>query len=89
VIRVILDGLVKRHDRVAVVDGVALEIRPGEMALVLGPPGAGKTTLARLIAGLEPPDEGDVYFDGRLMNGVPPRSGGWAWSSRTTRCGPS
>jgi ABC-type Fe3+/spermidine/putrescine transport system ATPase subunit len=72
-IRVVLDGLVKRFDRVAVVDGASLEIRPGEMAYVLGPPGAGKTTLARLVAGLEPPDEGDVYFDGRLMNAVAPQ----------------
>ena len=47
-IRVILEGLVKRYDRVAVVDGASLEIRPGELTYVLGPSGAGKTTLARL-----------------------------------------
>jgi ABC-type Fe3+/spermidine/putrescine transport system ATPase subunit len=71
-IRLILDGLVKRYDRVAVVDGASLEVRPGELAVVLGPSGAGKTTLARLIAGLERPDEGDIYFDGRVMQRVPP-----------------
>ena len=43
-----------------------------ELAFVLGPSGAGKTTLARLIAGLETPDVGEVYFDGRVMNPIPP-----------------
>jgi ABC-type Fe3+/spermidine/putrescine transport system ATPase subunit len=71
-IRVLLDGLVKRHGRVAAVDGVTLEVRPGELTYVLGPPGAGKTTLARLVAGLEAPDAGEIYLDGRPMTGVPP-----------------
>jgi ABC-type Fe3+/spermidine/putrescine transport system ATPase subunit len=70
-IRVILDGLVKRYDRVAVVDEASLEIQPRALAVVLGPSGAGKTTLARLIAGLESPDAGDIYFDGRVMQRVP------------------
>jgi ABC-type Fe3+/spermidine/putrescine transport system ATPase subunit len=72
-IRVVLDGLVKRYEGVAVVDGVALDILPGEILAVLGPSGAGKTTLARLIAGLEPADVGEVYFDGRAMTKVRPR----------------
>jgi ABC-type Fe3+/spermidine/putrescine transport system ATPase subunit len=72
-IRVRLDGLVKRYDRVAVVDDASLEVRPGEFTILLGPSGAGKTTLARLIAGLEAPDEGEVYFDARPMRGVPPQ----------------
>jgi ABC-type Fe3+/spermidine/putrescine transport system ATPase subunit len=71
-IRVTLDGLVKRFDRVSIVDGASLEVRPGELAFVLGPSGAGKTTLARLIAGLETPDVGEIYFDGRVMNPIPP-----------------
>ncbi len=65
--------VVKRYDRVEVVDlDVPLEIRPGERVDVVGPSGAGKTTLARLVAGLETPDDGEIYFDGRLMNAVPP-----------------
>lgn len=70
-IRVILDGLVKRIERVAVVDGAALEILPGEMMVVAGPSGSGKTILARLVAGLDDPDEGEIYFDGRVMKRVP------------------
>lgn len=69
-IRVILDGLAKRFDRVAVVDGASLEIPPGELMVVAGPSGAGKTTLVRLIAGLETPDSGEIYFDGRVMQSV-------------------
>ncbi len=71
-IRVVVDGLVKRYDRVTVVDGVSLEILPGELAMVLGPSGAGKTTFARLLAGLERPDAGEIYFDGRAVHALPP-----------------
>ncbi|MBV8559028.1 MAG: ABC transporter ATP-binding protein, partial [Planctomycetaceae bacterium] len=65
-IRVILERLVKRYDRVAVVDEASLEVRPGDLTYVLGPSGAGKTTLARLVAGLEPLDDGAISFDGRI-----------------------
>ena len=61
-IRVILEGLVKRYGGVAAVDGASLELRPGEMTYVLGPSGAGKTTLARLVAGLETADDGEILF---------------------------
>jgi ABC-type Fe3+/spermidine/putrescine transport system ATPase subunit len=70
-IRVTLEGLIKRHDRVAVVDGASLEVEPGALTCVLGPSGAGKTTLARLIAGLEPLDDGEIFFDGRVIHTLP------------------
>ena len=73
-IRVVLENLVKRYDEVAVVDGASMEVRPGELTFVLGPSGSGKTTLARLIAGLEPLDDGEIYFDGRLVHEVPPQA---------------
>jgi ABC-type Fe3+/spermidine/putrescine transport system ATPase subunit len=73
-IRVVLENLVKRFDEVAVVDGASLEIRPGELSFVLGPSGSGKTTLARLIAGLLPLDDGEIYFDGRLIHDLPPQA---------------
>jgi ABC-type Fe3+/spermidine/putrescine transport system ATPase subunit len=71
-IRVTLDGLVKRIDRVAIVDGASLEIPPGELTFILGPSGAGKTTLARLVAGLETLDAGEVFFDDRVVQNLPP-----------------
>jgi ABC-type Fe3+/spermidine/putrescine transport system ATPase subunit len=73
-IRVVLENLVKRFDEVAVVDGASIEIRPGELSFVLGPSGSGKTTLARLIAGLLPLDDGEIYFDGRLIHDLPPQA---------------
>jgi ABC-type Fe3+/spermidine/putrescine transport system ATPase subunit len=71
-IRVIFEGLVKRRGLVAAVDGASLELRPGEMTYVLGPPGAGKTTLARLLAGLETVDDGEIYFGDRMVQSFAP-----------------
>ena len=70
--RVSLERLEKRFGAVAAVDGASLELRPGEMTYVLGPVGAGKTTLARLVTGLESPDYGEIYFGDRLVHTVPP-----------------
>jgi len=75
-IRVAFENLVKTFDGVPVVDGASLEIRPGELAFVLGPSGSGKTTLARLLAGLDTLDDGEIYFDGRLVQGLPPLARG-------------
>ena len=71
-IRVHVDGLVKRQGGVAVVDGASLELPAGEITVVLGPSGAGKTTLARLIAGLDALDAGEVFFDARIVHTLPP-----------------
>jgi ABC-type Fe3+/spermidine/putrescine transport system ATPase subunit len=71
-IRVIAEGLVKRFGPVAAVDGASLELQPGEMTYVLGPSGAGKTTLARLLAGLETPDDGEIFFGDRMVQALPP-----------------
>ena len=54
------------------VDRLDLEIRDTEFMVLLGPSGCGKTTTLNVIAGLEDVTAGDVYFDGTLMNYVPP-----------------
>src|SRR3954452_12648239 len=72
-IRVIIEGLVKRYGQVAAVDDASLEIAPGELACVLGPPGAGKSTLGRLVAGLEAPDDGEIYLDDRMVLALAPQ----------------
>ncbi len=56
------------------VDNVSLAIDRAEIVCLLGPSGCGKTTLLRVIAGLEPPDEGEVWFDGQNMAQVPPHA---------------
>ncbi|MFF3935177.1 ABC transporter ATP-binding protein [Streptomyces phaeofaciens] len=61
-----------------VLDGVDLTIRPGERVALVGASGAGKTTLARLVAGIQRPTEGTV-----LVGGVPPAEPGRAGAGRT------
>jgi ABC-type Fe3+/spermidine/putrescine transport system ATPase subunit len=71
-LRVLVDGLVKRYGQVAAVDGASFDLLPGELFSLLGPKGAGKTTLGRLIAGLEVPDQGEIYFNERIVHALPP-----------------
>jgi len=54
-----------------VLDGLNLEIKDGEFITLLGPSGCGKTTTLRLVAGFLDPDKGDIYFEGKDLNGVP------------------
>lgn len=69
----VLDGLSKRFGPVAAVDGVSLEVAPGEFVCVLGPSGCGKTTLLRLIAGFEAPSGGAIYYRGAPVHHLPPQ----------------
>jgi iron(III) transport system ATP-binding protein len=54
------------------VDGLTLEIKPGELFFLLGPSGCGKTTALRLVAGFYTPDEGRIILNGRDQSRVPP-----------------
>ena len=56
----------------AVLDNISLEISKGEFITLLGPSGCGKTTTLRIIAGLEQPDAGSVWLDGREVTGLEP-----------------
>ncbi|MFC7215805.1 ABC transporter ATP-binding protein [Saliphagus sp. GCM10025334] len=51
---------------------IDLEVEDGEFLVILGPSGCGKTTALRLIAGLERPSEGSIYFDGERVNDYSP-----------------
>ena len=59
-------------DGETILDGINLSIKDGEFITLLGPSGCGKTTTLRLIGGFLSPDSGDVYFEDKRMNGVPP-----------------
>lgn len=59
-------------DGETILDNMNLYIRDGEFITFLGPSGCGKTTTLRIIAGFLQPDSGEVVFDGKVINGVPP-----------------
>ena len=67
-----LKNLTKRYDGETALDGINLYIRRREFLTLLGPSGCGKTTMLRLIAGFEQADEGDILFEGKRINDVPP-----------------
>lgn len=66
-----LENISKSFGQVTALDGVNLEIRDGESLAILGPSGSGKSSLLRIIAGLEEPDTGRVLLDGADQLGVP------------------
>jgi spermidine/putrescine transport system ATP-binding protein len=57
-------GLRKEFDEVVAVDGIDIDIRPGEFYSLLGPSGCGKTTTLRMLAGFEQPTDGQIFIDG-------------------------
>jgi iron(III) transport system ATP-binding protein len=75
-VRISVQGLVKRFGPLEVVSNVGFSIEEGEMFTLLGPSGCGKTTLLRLIAGFYSPDQGEIRFDGRVVNDLPPHERG-------------
>ena len=66
-----LKNITVRFDGETILDDLSLSIGDGEFVTLLGSSGCGKTTTLRLIAGFLEPDEGEVFFDSKSMNGVP------------------
>ena len=64
---IVIKNLTKSFGNVAAVNNVSLNIEPGSFLTLLGPSGCGKTTLLRCIAGLEEPDEGEIYIGDKLV----------------------
>lgn len=67
-----IDKVVKKYGDHAVVNGLSLDIRPGEFFTLLGPSGCGKTTLLRMIIGFNSVEGGTIYVDENAVNGIPP-----------------
>ncbi|MSU35388.1 MAG: ABC transporter ATP-binding protein [Pedosphaera sp.] len=66
-----LRNISKRFGDITAVKNISFTVGEGELVGLLGPSGGGKTTVLRMIAGLETPTEGDLFVRGRRMNDVP------------------
>lgn len=71
---VILKNLVKSYDgKKNIIDGINLEIKDKEFVVLVGSSGCGKSTILRLISGLEDITSGDILIDGKVVNNVHPK----------------
>ena len=66
-----ISGLTKCYENHPIFQNLNLFVEKGEMVVLLGASGVGKTTLLRLIAGLEPVHQGSIKINGKLVNNIP------------------
>jgi ABC-type nitrate/sulfonate/bicarbonate transport system ATPase subunit len=69
------EGITKNYDGKPVVADIDLELPQGGFISLVGPSGVGKTTLFNVLAGIDPPDGGNVYLNGENITGIPGRVG--------------
>src|SRR3954469_3958726 len=67
-------GIVKQFPGVRALDGVDLDVEPGEVHCLLGQNGAGKSTLIKVLAGAHRPDAGEITFDGQPVSFASPQA---------------
>jgi branched-chain amino acid transport system ATP-binding protein len=67
-----IDDVTLRFGGLAALDGVTMEIAPGEIRGVIGPNGSGKTTLLNAICGIHRPDSGEIRLEGTKLTGLKP-----------------
>ena len=67
-----LENVAVSFDGETILDNISLDIFDKEFVTLLGPSGCGKTTTLRIIGGFLTPDSGDVIFDGKVINNLPP-----------------
>src|SRR5580693_4484996 len=68
---VLLEDLSRSFGTTRALDGLSIQIAPGELVALLGPSGCGKTTALRLVAGFDFPDAGQVLVNGTDISSVP------------------
>ncbi len=66
-----IENVVKRFGKDTVINGLSLNIKPGEFFTLLGPSGCGKTTLLRMIIGFNSIEGGQIKVDGKVINDIP------------------
>lgn len=67
---ILFDAVTKRFGKRTVLDEINLEIKPGEFVSIVGPSGAGKTTLIKLLLGAEHPTEGTIFVNHHDINNI-------------------
>ena len=73
---ILVTDLTKRYNEHVVVNRVSLDIREGELFVLLGGSGSGKSTVLRMVAGLTTPDAGTIQLNGRDVTYLPPQERG-------------
>lgn len=81
-----LQGIEHRYGRRSVLHELELSVERGELLALLGASGSGKSTMVRLLAGLEKPDRGSIEIFGRDARKIPPQKRGVALVSQTAGC---
>ncbi|HLF03080.1 MAG TPA: ABC transporter ATP-binding protein [Anaerolineales bacterium] len=66
-----VQGISKSFGAIRALDNVSFTLEAGETLAIIGPSGCGKSTLLTIIAGLTPPDAGDVFWNNQTLDGTP------------------
>ena len=66
-------NVIKKYGNNTVIPDLSLEVHEGEFFTLLGPSGCGKTTLLRMVAGFNTIEGGEIYFNNKVINNVPPK----------------
>lgn len=67
-VRLVVRGLRKSFGGQSVLNGIDLEVRPGEIMVIMGPSGSGKSVLLKHLIGLETPDAGEILINGQSIS---------------------
>ena len=81
-VAITIDNVVKRFGKDTIINGLSVDVRPGEFFTLLGPSGCGKTTLLRMIIGFNSIEGGTIKIDDQIINDIR-ICVRWAWSFRT------
>ena len=74
--QVTIKGLTKQFGKLTAVENLNLDVKDKEFVGLLGPSGCGKTTTLNCLSGLETPTMGDIFFDDKRINDMPPKDRG-------------